>query len=41
MHNQQKEETIEKLNAFPPELLVEVFHNPIYKILDFKYHEGA
>lgn len=42
MHNQQKEEeTIEKLNFFPPEILVGVLCNPIYKISDFKNHEGA
>lgn len=33
MRNKQKEEeTIEKLNVFPPENLVEVLRNPVYKI---------
>lgn len=40
MHNKQKEEeTIEKLNIFPPENLVEVLCNSVYKIS--KYHEEA
>lgn len=42
MHNQQKDdETIEELNVFLPEVVVEVLYNPAYKISDFKYHEEA
>lgn len=42
MYNQQnKEETIERLNVFSPEILVEVSCNPVYKISDFTYHEEA
>lgn len=43
MHNKQqkKEETIEKLNAFPPEILIVVLCKPFYKLSDFQYHEEA
>lgn len=41
MLNQQKEETIEKLKVFLPEILVEGLYNPAYKIPDFKYHENG
>lgn len=38
MHNQQKEETIERLHVFLPDILVEILYNPAYNITDFKYH---
>lgn len=41
MYNQQKEETIERLNVFLPDILVQVLYNPAYKMTDFKYHGQA
>ena len=41
VHDQQKEETAEKLNVILPEILVEVLYNPTYKISDIKCHEEA
>lgn len=41
MHNQQKKETIESLNVFLPDILVEALYNPAYNMTDFKYHGEA